>query len=200
MSKTAFYFKTQADFERIFLFVEEINQVARNHLKVRDQVIRVKSQYLGDPRADAEESFIPYSQATNKRYIGTLIGNKHTMNRANIDPVAILKELKLERVQHNDNLPKYTGPISSLETCLTGYQQFKKLTSVFNDRFGHGNWKIHGPKQLQKKLAYLDNTDNDYGEPERLRRVYPNGIKVKIIAHEADIDINKYIFKIALMT
>ena len=48
MSKTAFYFKTQEEFHRVFLFVDELNKNARKRLKIRGLIIAAKSRYVGD--------------------------------------------------------------------------------------------------------------------------------------------------------
>lgn len=199
MSKTAFYFKTQEEFHRIFLFAEKLNHDARTRMKIRGLIISAKSRYVGDPRADCNPTFVPFKTATKKKYIGILAGNKHNMDRSGIDPVAILKELGVERVQHSDSLPKYQGETSSGHMHIKGHEQFKKLVSIFNKRFGHGNWRIQGPKKLQEKLKLMDD-DNKWGEGDRWRKVYPNGIKVKIVVNEPDVEVKKYIFKVALMT
>ncbi len=200
MSKTAFYFKTQEEFHRVFLFVDELNKNARKHLKIRGLIIAAKSRYVGDPRADNNPTSVPYKIPTKKKYIGVLEGNKHNMERAGIDPVSVLKELSVERVQHSDSLPKYQGETSSDYALIKGHEQFKKLVSVFNKRFGHGNWRINGPKKLQEKLKFIDNANEKWGEAERLRKIYPTGIKVKIVVNEPDIEVKKYIFKVVLMT
>lgn len=200
MSKTAFYFKTEVEFYRVFLFVEGLNLAARKKMKIRGAVIAAKSRYAGDPRADRNPSFVPYKIPTKKKYIGVLTGNKHNMERAGIDPVAVLEELKIERVQHSDSLPKYQGQTSSAQAHIRGHEQFKKLVSVFNKRFGHGNWRLQGPKKIQEKLRLMDDSDAQWGEGERLRRIYPNGIKVKLVVNEPEVDVKKYIFKVALMT
>ncbi len=200
MSKTAFYFKTQKEFHRVFLFVDELNIAAKKRMKIRGIIIGAKSRYVGDPRADSNPTFVPYKVPTKKKYIGILVGNKHNMKRADIDPVDILKKLGMKRVQHSDSLPKYQGETSSGHMHIKGHEQFKKLVSVFNKRFGHGNWRIQGPKKLQEKLKLMDDDNNRWGEGERLRKVYPKGIKVKLVVNEPDIDVKKYIFTVALMT
>lgn len=200
MSKTAFYFKTQKEFHRVFLFVDELNTVAREKMKIYGTIIAAKSRYVGDPRAESNPTSVPRKIPSKKKYIGLLVGNKHKMERAGIDPVEVLKKLKIERVQHSDNLPKYQGETSSNHMHIKGYEQFKKLVSIFNKRFGHGNWHLHGPKKLQEKLKIIDNANYIFGEGNRLRKIYPNGIKVKLVVNEPEIDIKKYIFKVTLMT
>lgn len=200
MSKTAFYFKTQEEFHRVFLFVEELDHAARKRMKIRGAIIGAASRYVGDPRADNKPSHVPFKTPTKKKYIGVLTGNKHNMERVSIDPVDVLKKLGVEHIQHSDSLPKYQGETSSDHTHIKGHEQFKKLVSVFNKRFGHGNWRIQGPKKLQEKLKLMDTTDERWGENERLRKVYPDGIKVKIVVNEPNVDVKKYIFKVVLMT
>ena len=200
MSKTAFYFKTQEEYHRVFLFVDELNKNAKKRLKIRGLIITAKSRYVGDPRADNNPTSVPYNISTKKKYIGILDGNKHNMERAGIDPVAVLKKFDVERVQHSDSLPRYQGETSSDYAHIKGYEQFKKLVSVFNKRFGHGNWRINGPKKLQEKLKLIDGAKSMWGEGDRLRKIYPTGIKIKIVVNEPDIEVKKYIFKVVLMT
>lgn len=200
MSKTAFYFKTEREFHRVFHFADELNTNARKRMKIRGLIIGAKSRYVGDPRADHNPTFVPFKIPTKKKYIGVLAGNKHNMERAGIDPVAVLKELGVERVQHSDGVPKYKGETSSGHMHIKGHEQFKKLVSVFNKRFGHGNWRIQGPKKLQEKLKLMDDNNNKWGEGDRLRKVYPDGIKVKIVVNEPDAEVKKYIFTVVLMT
>lgn len=202
MSKTAFYFKTRKEFEKVYFFVEEVNQAARKKHKFGSKIIRVKSRYLGDPRADTDPKtvFIPYETPSKKKYIGVIVGNKHQMKRANIDPVVILDELGVRRVNHNDNGPRYKGEQSSQKTHLKSYEQFRKLVSIFDKQFGPGNWTIHGPKKMQNKLKGMgSDIDRDWGEGDRLRKQYPRGIPVKVVVNVPDIDVKKYIFKLALM-
>jgi len=130
MSKTAFYFKTQDEFHRVFYFANELNVAAKKRLNVRGVIIRAESRYVGDPRADNKPTFVPRTTPTKKKYIGVLTGNKHNMNRANIDPVAILKELNVERVQHSDSLPKYQGETSSDHMHIKGYDQLNACVCI----------------------------------------------------------------------
>lgn len=202
MSKTAFYFRTRKEFEDIYLHIESIAQSAKNDFKFRNHILRVKSRYLGDPKADVNPKtlFIPYNKPTKKKYIGVVVGNKHQMKRADINPVEILNGAGLQVVSHSDNEPKYKGEQSSAKLHLKNYEQFKKLVSMFNKRFGHGEWGIHGPRKLQKKLKLMTDETNSWGEGHRLRGTYSKGIPVKIVINKSGIDVKKYIFKLLLMT
>ena len=199
--KTAFYYRTQKEWEQVWDAVKAADRKARDIYKMRHNIIWCKSRYLGDPRADRKrECIVPPTTPGKKKYIGVIKGNKHQIERAGIDPVAILEELGLARVQHSDNMPKYEGEVSTRRMRLKSHTELNLLVSMFDQRFGSGNWGIHGPKRLNKKLREMEkDPDRDWGEGHRLRVQYPRGIPVKLVVKEPNVDIGKYIFKLALM-
>jgi len=198
--KTAFYFRTQKEFNDMWEAVEKVDHEARTKYNFGGKIVRVKSRYLGNPKADRKENiFIPYREPSKKKYIGVIVGNKHQLNRADIDPVEIIKEQGLERVQHADNEATYRGELSKCATHLTTHTQLSLLVSMLDTQFGSGNWGIHGPKRLNKKLLEMEKCKNDYGEGFMLKRQFPKGIPVEIVVKKEDVDVGKYIFKLALM-
>ena len=200
MSKTAFYYRTQKEFGELYVLVQQMDADARKMYNFRGTTVIVKSRYLGDPKADTMPTpFIPYSVPGKKKFIGTIIGNVHKMRRADIDPVKVLEEFGLPRVQHSDSHPKYKGKTSEQKTRLKNYKQFLTLVSMFDTEFGSGNWNIQGPKRLQNSLKEMD-SEKDWGEGARLKLQYPKGIPVNIVVKKPAVEVGKYIFKLALMT
>jgi len=199
--KTAFYFRTQEEFEKVWNAVASANSDARKEFNFRSKIIYVKSRYLGDPKSDRNPvHIVPRTVPTGKKYIGVIKGNKHQIERAGIDPVAIVEKLGLDRVQHSDNEPNYKGELSTAKTHLKSHTQLKMLVSMFDERFGSGNWGIHGPKRLNKKLNEMEKSgDRTWGEGANLNKRYPNGIPVKVVVKQEGVDVKKYIFKLALM-
>ena len=133
-------------------------------------------------------------------------GNKHTFDKAEIDIYKRLNELDVELVPKTSSPPKYTGETSSCKFKLTGFTQFRTLTSVFNRKFGNGNWKIKGEgvRNLQKVLKnYESYNDNNNivtmgNAPSFYRKKYPNGVEVTITVNEPDANIEKHLFKVKL--
>ena len=199
--KTAFYFKTQEEFEKVWDAVASANSAARKEYNFRSKIIYVKSRYLGDPKSDRKSvHLIPQSKPSGKKYIGVIKGNKHQIEHAGIDPVAIIEKLGLDRVQHSDNEPNYKGKTSHCSTHLKSHTQLRMLVSMFDEQFGSGHWGIHGPKRLNKKLKEMENAgDRTWGEGADLIKRYPKGIPVKVVVKQEGVDVKKYIFKLALM-
>ncbi len=203
MSKTAFYFKTRDEFSKVFFFVNELDIRIKKKYDKHRTAIRVYSRYATLSGEDAKpNASIPKKIPTKKKYIGIISGNKHLMIRAGINFEDILKELNVELVGRDAGTPKYTGEKSSQSTHIKNYKQFRKLVSVFNKRFGHGNWRIQGPKKLQEKLRRQEGIAQGFpinpfvDEPKKNNK----GIKVTIVANEPNANIKKLLFKIALMT
>lgn len=202
MSKTAFYFRTVDEFNKVFFFVEELNKMAqKKYPSKHTYVARVHSRYAGNPTADNKPGFIPKKIATKKKYVGIISGNKYMLDRVGIDPEKILKELKVEIVSKTAGEPKYTGEKSKYDIHIKNHKQFRKIVSEFNKRYGHGNWRLRGPKRLQDKLRALEDQKLGFSfshpdsppDPEK-------GIKVTVIVNEPNADIRKLLFKILLMT
>lgn len=197
--KTSFYYRTREDFAKVWYVVERLNKELQEKYKFRSSTLSVRSQYLGDPKKDRSESHIPSRIPTKKKFIGVIVGNKHQMKRSGADPVTILESLNLPRVQHSDSHPKYTGKTSKVNTHIKSGTQLRALASMFDKQFGVGTWRIQGPKKLLSKAKAMEEQTKDWGEGQRLRRAYPNGIPVTLVVHKPDIDVRKYIFKLALM-
>lgn len=197
--KTAFYFKTREEFAKVWYLAEKLNAELYAKYKFRCHTFSVRSQYLGDPKKDRADSHIPKRVPTKKKFIGIIEGNKHQMKRSGADPVAMLEELNLSRVQHSDNSPKYTGPKSEYNTRIKSGTQLRMLASMFDKQFGVGTWRIQGPKKLLTKANAMEKETKDWGDGHMWRQKYPKGIPIKLVVHKEGVDIKKYIFKLALM-
>lgn len=204
MSKTAFYFKTVDEFNKVFHFIQEINTETKKKYNMNHYhtVIRVYSRYVSDPslrqEAHSSSTVVPKRIPSKKKYVGVISDNKHLILRAGIDPKEILKKLNIELVGHDPGTPKYVGEKTSMSTYIKNYKQFRKIVSIFNKRFGHGNWRIQGPKKLQKKLLANEKESNFFAQPDNSKKDY-KGIKVTIVVNEPNAAIDKLLFKIALM-
>jgi hypothetical protein len=151
---------------------------------------------------------VPKERVGEKKYIGIIVGNKHRMKVCNVQPTEFLQTAGLELVPHVDGKTKYDGEKSSHPTIIRTHAEFKTITSVFNKRYGHGNWRIVGPRGLQnilKKIEPQPNTVsspftfqfNDFDTDQYLER-YPGGVPVTIVVNEPNANISKQLFKVVL--
>jgi hypothetical protein len=207
--KLSFYFKTQEEYERASTIVSEANTFlkAKQHWKSDVNVIRLSSRH-GNRKTRNQMSWltnIPKSKPTDKKYIGVIHANKHLLDGQNIKLQESLEKLKIELVPTLPNPQKYTGEQTRKKFVLTGLSQFRVLTSIFNKRYGHGNWKIRGPKHLQKILKNYEETVEKQKNPNVMTFTtdyysdkYPDGIPVTLVVNEPDANIEKQLFKMKL--
>lgn len=201
--KISFNYKTQNEYKRVLDLVREINVATKTVRKWdSNNAINVTSKHVDHLKFNTN---IPKNRAGDKQYIGVLRGNKHVLDKAEIDIYAKLNEIDIELVPKVTAPPKYTGETSSCKFKLSGFTQFRTLTSVFNTKFGYGNWKIKGEgvKNLQKVLknfeSYNDGKTVMLGNaPSFYRKKYPNGVEVTITVNEPDANIEKHLFKVKL--
>ncbi|MHA1289057.1 MAG: hypothetical protein ACTSPB_16835 [Candidatus Thorarchaeota archaeon] len=202
--KISFHYRTQNEYKRVSDLVREIN--------VDTRVLRrwdsSDAMSLTSKHIESNGKFntnIPKSRSGDKQYIGVVRGNKHILDKAKIDIYDKLNEIDIILVPKLPTVPKYDGETSSCKFTLTGFTQFRTLTSVFNTKFGYGNWKIKGEgvKNLQKVLKNYESYDDGRtvtlgNAPSFYRKKYPNGVEVMITVNEPDANIEKHLFKVKL--
>lgn len=201
--KTAFYFRTRKEFESVQEHVKDINAKYCERVFYRTQILHVYTRYL----STTWMLTIPLAKPGRKKYLGIVEGNNHKLQKHGIKPKRFLQHLGVELVPTETKQSKYDGPKTTYATTLKTYDELKTITSVFNKRFGHGNWRIQGPKRLQnllRKISPQPDTPTspfiirfDGAWPRELAK-YPNGVPVTFIANEADADIPKLLFKAVL--
>jgi len=192
----------------VFDYVQALNAETKKNPKFRNKfLLRIHTRYLADDQN--WDTKIPKERVGNKKYIGIIYGNKFLMNLCDVQPEEFLKTLGRELVWRGAGDPKYDGEKTVHPTILRTHKEFRTITSVFNKRFGHGNWRIIGPKKLQHVLKTIEPTPNtlpanpftfDFGDTERDLYMgrYPGGVPVKIVVNEPDVDIPKQLFKAVL--
>jgi len=207
--KTAFYFRTRTEFNTVREYVNKLNAEFNTKSKWRAKdTILVYSRYTSNGPNSTWAKSIPASVPGDKKYIGVIQGNKHKLRKLGIYPERFLPHLGVELVSTKSQKPSYSGEQTTYQTHLRAYDEFKTITSVFNKRFGHGNWRIQGPKQLQDILRKISPRPEQVGSPfiifldqddrDGLLAKYPGGVPVTFIANEADADIPKLLFKVVL--
>ena len=151
---------------------------------------------------------VPKERVSEKRYLGIIVGNKHQMKICDVNPIEFLEGIGLELVPNVDGKTKYIGEKSMHPTILRTHAEFKTITSVFNKRYGHGEWRIVGPKGLQNILKKIEPQPNqvaapftfvfnDFDRDEYLLK-YPGGVQVTIVVNEPQANISKQLFKVVL--
>jgi hypothetical protein len=205
--KISFNFRTQNEYKRATDLVREIN-IATRIVRRWDtsDTLSVTSKHVDGSNSKFNTN-IPKSRSGDKQYVGVIRGNKHLLDKAEIDIYKKLNELDIELVPKIASSPKYTGETSSCKFKLTGFTQFRTLTSVFNTKFGYGNWKIKGEgvKNLQKVLKNYEKYDDGRtvvigNAPSFYKKKYPDGVEVTITVNEPDANIEKHLFKVKLKT
>ena len=199
--KISFFYRTVNEYNSAETLVSEVNGTIRKKIGYRDSLawVQLHTKYtLKGPRKDTK---IPKNKPGKKKYIATIRANKHKMDELNIDLKRLLSKLNFELVPNVAGTPEYTGETSEKRIKLMSHTEFRAITSVFNKAFGHGNWRINGPKHLQQTLKNLELTlerprNNRFNSPFLDR--YGNGVSVKIVIYEPNVDIDKYLFKVKL--
>jgi len=201
--KIGFYFRTRKEYCEVFDYIQALNTETRKIPKFRNKyLLRVHTRYLADNQN--WDSKIPKERVGKKKYIGIIHGNKHLMELCDVRPEEFLKAFGRELVPKEAGVSKYNGEKTRHQTILRTHGEFKTITSVFNKRYGHGNWRIIGPKKLQHVLQKIGepNTSNlviftDYDRDYYVKK-YPGGVSVTIIVNEPDADVAKQLFKAVL--
>lgn len=202
----SFYYRTQEDYLRVGTWVKEINVLlsSKRRWSSNIDVIRLSSRHI-DKSGAKWLTKIPKSKPADKKYLGIVHANKHLMDKNKIEIREALEKMKIELAPTLPKPQKYTGEQSRKGFILTGLTQFKVLTSIFNKRYGHGNWSVKGPKHLQKILKNYEETIETQNNPNALTFAsdyysskYPNGIPVTLVVNEPDANIEKQLFKMKL--
>lgn len=207
--KTAFYFRTRTEFWTVAEYVQKLNSEANEGNKWRSkEVVKVYTRYKNEESRSTWTKSIPLEVSGDKKYIGVVQGNKYKLRKLGIYPDRFLTHLGLELVHNAPNKAKYTGEKTLYATTLRSHNEFKTVTSVFDKRFGQGNWRIQGPKRLQDILRKIEPRPEQVSSPfiilfdqddrNGMLAKYPGGVPVTFIANEANADIAKLLFKVIL--
>lgn len=199
--KISFYFTTQNEYNQVKALVKELRSELTSSYRWSMDALSLTSKHI-ETNGKANTN-IPKNRPGDKKYIGVIRANKHTLDKAEINIYARLEKIDVTLVPKSPETPKYDGEISSCKFKLAGFTQFRTLSSVFNARFGHGNWHINGPKKLQRILKnyerYTDrNTVTLGGSHARFVEEHEGGVEVTIIVNEPDANIEKHLFKVKL--
>jgi hypothetical protein len=168
-------------------------------------LLQIHTRYFANKTWDAK---VPKERVGDKKYIGIIHANKYLMKLCDVNPEEFLKANGIELVERDGGKTKYDGEKSTHPTILKTHAEFKTTTSVFNKRYGHGNWRIVGPRGLQRILKSIEPQPNTVAPPftfvfndfdrEQYIERYPGGVPVTIVVNEPYANISKQLFKVVL--
>lgn len=204
--KIPFYYRTRNEYREVQTYVDELNTEKQNMPRLRNKILlRMHTRYQSINKSHARvwDNKVPASKPGKKKYIGVLAGNCHLMKICNVQAEEFLQKLGLEIVPKIAGVSKFDGCKTTHPVIIKTHQEFRTITSVFNKRYGHGNWRIQGPKKLQHKLKQVEPRPGNVfylgdWERDQLLERYPNGIPVTLIVKEPNANIPKQLFKVVL--
>ena len=206
--KIPFYYRTRDEYNEVQTYMDKLNAEKQSMPQLDNKILlHMHTRYQSKNKDDrwSWDSKIPGSRPGKKRYIGVMAGNCHLMKTCDVRPEEFLRELVREVVPKIAGVSKYDGCKTTHPITIKTHQEFRTITSVFNKRYGHGNWRIQGPKKLQNILKQIEPRDDNpqilyIGDYERdyFLKKYPNGIPVTLIIKEPNANIPKQLFKVVL--
>lgn len=204
--KFAFYYRTRNEYHEVQNYVDKLNAEMEENHRIRNRtLLRMHTRYQTKDKVDnwVWDSKVPKERVGTKKYIGIVLANCHLLKRCDVQPDKFLQELGREVVPKIAGVSKYDGTKSVHPVMIKTHRELRKISSVFNKRYGHGNWRFSGPKGLQEKLRQIEPRDGlsfTIGDFRRdmLLEKYPNGIPVKLVVYEKDANIPKQLFKVVL--
>ena len=197
--KVPFFFRTRNQLSDVENFLTELNESVRKKIGWSSAAwIHMTTQYTN--KSPIYQN-IPKKKPGEKKYMAVLHANREQMNRLNLDLERMLTKLGVELAPRNDKEPKYDGETTEAEFLFTSENQFLAAISTFDKGFGQGNWRMKGPKGMHNLVKRVQDF-RDMGDAKPYLRSfigkYENGVPVKIVVNEANIDMNKYLFKLKL--
>jgi len=184
----------------------QLNDEKKSITDIRNTtLLRIHTRYLSGDKlvVPVWDNKVPKERIGEKLYVGVISGNKHLLKRCGVYPERFLVKLGVTLIPKIPGVSKYDGEKTTHPISLKTHHEFKTITSVFNKRYGHGNWRFQCPKQLQRKLKLIEPKDTNmfsFGdfEADALKEKYPAGIPVTLIVHEPNANIPKQLFKVVL--
>lgn len=201
--KYAFYYRTRDEFEWVGILAQNINASLGSYRAGFDDT---QPAVINSPawNMDAIRKSMPKSKPGKKKYIGTIGLRARERSRLTIDISQELENLGLEIVSKQPNKPKYTNDdLTFGKITFRTVEHFKKVTSMLNDKYGHGNWHYRGSKKILAKLRHIERYKNGgfiFGKPARKERnMIERGVKVEVAVVGKVKTLEPLLFKAQLM-
>lgn len=197
--KTSFYYRTIDEFSAAQLLIHDTNKMIMDRKHIRFSPISLSTKYInGEFRSNVN---IPKHKPGKKKYLAVAHANKSLLDSINVNLPGILMKNGFELAPRVNSEPKHVYKKTTKNIKLQSHTELMAIASVFNKAFGHGNWRIRGPKHMKKILNNIElskesnaiSFGNSWYENQ-----YPTGVAVKIVVNQKDADIDKYLFKVKL--
>lgn len=211
--KYPFYYRTRNDIKSVvehFLFiVNSHSPTSYPRSLMRSDMIKISAPQYANPNIRKK---IPLLKPGKKKYIGVANVNRKYLEFNGIDIEHELKSLGVELIDKNaPNKPKYSDDDLTRESFrLKSCGHFKKLTSIMNKQYGHGNWHLRGARKIYAKLAEADRHRamapgaaglfGSFGRPKDItKEIIEKGLKIDVVVVGKVDNLKQTLFKIQLM-
>lgn len=197
--KVPVFFRTRNQLEALKNFSVEINATIRQKVGwALTSAVTMTTKY-----SEKTGMFdnIPKNKPGKKKYMAVFHANKEKMDRLGIDLERMLSKIDgIELVRRGDDGAKYKGEKTTATFPLTSEEQFKTIIRDFDNAFGQGNWRMKGPKNMHQLVKRVEEARSTRDNPWLLNyvRQYADGVPVRIIVNQPNVDLNKYLFKVKL--
>lgn len=204
--KYAFYFRTRDEFEGVTKLVTEINNALGKSPTYGWNSDETNPAVINSPawNMDAIRKSMPKSKPGKKKYIATVGLRPQEQARLTFDIGEALEDLGLELVSKQPNKPKHTKEdLTFGNITFRTVEHFRKVTSMLNDKYGHGNWHYRGSRKIIAKLRHVERFQNGnfiFGMPSKKEReTLAKGVKVTVAVVGKVETLQPLLFKAQLM-
>lgn len=209
-TKIPFYFRSREQMQSVYAFAGKVDEDA-------SPKYRLPRRGVFDPAYIIVESAVWNRQATNrkmpvskpgkKKYIGTLNVAGDLMEAYPTLEEDFFTEADVVPIPKPDTTPKYSeDEITRTTIRLKNVKHFRKVTSVLNKEYGHGNWHFRGARKIISKLRkaenWLEHGNSMFGTqatPE-IKEIARKGLKVDVVVTDKVTNLRPLLFKVQLMS
>ena len=209
--KISYFYRTREQFEDLVYIIQELERSAilkkssGRYGYMSPSYASVKSP---DYTNQGIRKRIPKKRPGRKKYTATVGFEEEFYVEKKDEFEKKIERLNLEPVSSVPNKPKFNeDELTSEFVVLKSPEHFKKLTSVLNSLYGHGNWHLRGARRILPKLleaaeikASVVGGYSVFSHNKHMKEIVENGLKVKVVVHSKVDNLKKALFKIQLMT
>lgn len=160
---------------------------------------------------DAIRDKMPKDKLGRKKYLGTLSVPERHLAFLSYNIEEKLLELGVELVSRQPNKPRYTDDQLVRATIqIKTVPHFRKITSILNKKYGHGNWHFRNCKNILQKLRKMEAASAGQRAGRFVIHAQPlvvdehkNGLKVDVVVvntTDNSENLQRYLFQAQLMS
>lgn len=201
--KYPFYYRTRDQYEAASMLAREINDAL---LPPGVSLFEANPASLNSPpwKMRPVRDNMPKSKPGKKKYIATIILQPFDRSRLGFNVEERLVELGLEMVSKAPNKPKYTDDdLTFGDITFRTVEHFKKVSSMLDKHYGHGEWHYRGQRKIIAKLRQIERFRGGgfmFGKPSKKEQELLNrGIKVTVAVVGKVTNLGPLLFKAQLM-